>query len=377
VHVADVSGVAAAKRLQVRRLLMPSLGIESWTLIGPDLRPVAEVDEYLAWLTHNERSPNTVQAYAFDLKVFWEFLLERGLNWTSVGVMEIGEFAAWARRPASNVIVLSDAVARRSARSVNRMLTAVVGFYEFHGRRGNDLAKQLAVETRRGWGPHRPFLAGIARPRHRGRAVRLPERQELPKTLSLEQVAAVIDAQEHLRDRLLFALLASTGMRIGQALALRHEDVVPWEQRIVIRPRDDDRPRARSKGGSSGSVPVPGELIRLWNDYMHQEYGAIDSDFVFVNLWAGEIGRQLSYLAVRDLVRRTIAKVGFAFTAHQFRHTYATLAYRDGVALEVIRVLLMHRSPASALIYAHPTAEDLRKALAERGVLEKVRDLVA
>jgi Phage integrase, N-terminal SAM-like domain len=66
------------------------------------------------------------QAYAFDLKVFWEFLLERGLNWTSVGVMEIGEFAAWARRPASNVIVLSDAVARRSARSVNRMLTAVV-----------------------------------------------------------------------------------------------------------------------------------------------------------------------------------------------------------------------------------------------------------
>jgi hypothetical protein len=61
VHVADVSGVAAAKWLQVRRLLMPSLGIESWTLIGPDLRPVAEVDEYLAWLTHNDRSPNTVR----------------------------------------------------------------------------------------------------------------------------------------------------------------------------------------------------------------------------------------------------------------------------------------------------------------------------
>lgn len=49
--------------------------------------------------------------------------------------MEIGEFAAWARQLAANV-VLSDEVARRSARTVNRMLKAVVGFYEFHGRRG-------------------------------------------------------------------------------------------------------------------------------------------------------------------------------------------------------------------------------------------------
>lgn len=60
--------------------------------------------------------------------------------------------------------------------------------------------------------------------RPRGLAVRLREQQWLPRTLSLEQVAAVIDAQRRLRDRLLFALLASTGMRIGQALNLRHDD---------------------------------------------------------------------------------------------------------------------------------------------------------
>jgi site-specific recombinase XerD len=69
-------------------------------------------------------------------------------------------------------------------------------------------------------------------------------------------------------------------------------------------------------------------------------------------------------------------RVGFHFTAHRLRHTYATLAYRDGVALEVIGAPLTHRSPASALIYTHPTAEDLRVVLAERGVLEKVADLV-
>ena len=110
---------------------------------------------------------------------------------------------------------------------------------------------------------------------------------------------------------------------------------------------------------------------------MHVEYGELDSDFVFVNLWEGEIGRPLSYAAVDKLVGRTRRRVGFHFTAHQFRHTYATLAYRDGVALEVIGAVLTHRSPSSTLIYTHPTAEDLRQALAARGVLDRVADLVA
>ena len=74
-----------------------------------------------------ERSPNTVEAYAHDLRAFWTFLGERGLSWDRVGVMELGEFAAWARRPAENVVVLADESARLSARTVNRMLSGVVG----------------------------------------------------------------------------------------------------------------------------------------------------------------------------------------------------------------------------------------------------------
>jgi integrase/recombinase XerD len=376
VTVSDVSA-CDQRGFDVRRVRMPSSGVESWTVVGPDRRPVAVVEEFLAWLTQIERSPNTVEAYARDLRLFWSFLDSRGLAWERVTVAELGEFAAWARRPAENVVVLSELAARRSAGTVNRMLTAVVAFYEFQGRRGNSLARDLVVQTRTGRGGYKPFLHGIAPAAPRGRAVRLPEQRRLPRTLSLEQVAAVIDAQRRLRDRFLFALLAGTGMRIGQALGLRHEDVVAWERRIEIVPRPGGRARARSKGGARGSVPVPGELIRLWSDYMHVEYGELDSDFVFVNLWEGEVGRPLSYAAVNRLVRRTRRRVGFHFTAHQFRHTYATLAYRDGVALEVIGTVLTHRSPQSARIYAHPTAEDLRAALAERGVLDRVADLVA
>ena len=62
-----------------------------------------------------------------------------------------------------------------------------------------------------------------------------------------------------------------------------------------------------------------------------------------MDLWGGRVGRPLTYASVNDVVLATRRAVGFHFTAHQFRHTYATVAYRDGVQLEVIGAVLTHR----------------------------------
>src|ERR1700737_2971802 len=114
-----------------RRVRMPSSGVESWTVVGRDGRAVEVLDESLGWLTAIERSPNTVEAYARDLGLFWSFLGRRDLVWDRVSVLELGECAAWARRPAENVLLLSEQAAVRSSRTVNRMLSAVIAFYEF------------------------------------------------------------------------------------------------------------------------------------------------------------------------------------------------------------------------------------------------------
>ena len=58
---------------------------------------------------------------------------------------------------------------------------------------------------------------------------------------------------------------------------------------------------ARAKSGGR-TVPVGAELIRLYADYLHEEYGGIDSDYVFVNIWAEPRGQAWSYQAAYDLV---------------------------------------------------------------------------
>jgi len=52
----------------VAQVVMPGLRCRSWTVLGPDGVPVEPVERYLAFLTDVDRSPNTVKAYAHDLK---------------------------------------------------------------------------------------------------------------------------------------------------------------------------------------------------------------------------------------------------------------------------------------------------------------------
>lgn len=353
-------------------------GRESWTVIGADRRRVEPVEAFLRWLTDIERSPNTVRAYAGDLRQFWEFVTVRGYDWADLGPEELGDFAAWLRRPAANVVLIGNDGAVREVSTVNRKLAAVSAFYDFHHRQSSvPVAERLRPPSHRGGrGSFRPMLDGFAPSRPRGRTGRLPQRRRLPRVLALSEVEAILRAQVRVRDRLLFALLFQTGMRIGQALGLRHEDVVTWENRVEIVCREDNANGARGKGGE-GSVPVVPALMRLYAEYMHVEYGALDSDYVFVNLWGGQIGRAMGYATVNDVVLRTRRAVGFHFTPHCFRHTYTTLSRRAGVPLEVVSQLITHRSvQTTQQIYSHLDVEDLRAQLARAGVLSLVGDLV-
>ena len=101
---------------------------------------------------------------------------------------------------------------------------------------------------------------------------------------------------------------------------------------------------------------------------MHDEYSDLDSDYVFVNLFAAPRGQAWAYPAVYDLVLRLRKRTGIDFDPHWLRHGAATRMLRDGVPIEVVSTLLGHGSVTTTMsIYGHLTVEDARGALQAAG----------
>ena len=355
----------------VHPVVVPGSGTRSWTVLGDDDVPVVPVDRFLAYLTDIGRSPNTVKAYSHDLKDYWEFLSSRSLDWREARLEDVGEFVAWLQLPpagrAGAVAVLPSATAEVTAATVNRKLAAVSAFYAHQARNGAEVGDLLAAWKAGGRGGWKPFLHHVSKGKpYRGRAISLKAPGKLPRILTAAEMQAILDACTRLRDRFFFALLYESGCRAGEILGLRHEDIAAAEQEISIVPRENAN-GARAKSGGR-TVPVGPELIRLYADYLHEEYGSIDSDHVFVNIWAEPRGHAWSYQAVYDLVLRLRARTGIIFDPHWFRHSAATRWLRDGVPIEVVSTLLGHSSVTiTSSVYGHLTAEDARVALEKAG----------
>ena len=182
---------------------------------------------------------------------------------------------------------------------------------------------------------------------------------------------SLIDGCGRLRDRFLLSLLAGTGLRVGEALGLRHEDIDARRCEIAVRQRVNAN-GARAKT-SSRAIPVDPGLVRLYSDYLHDEYGALDSDYVFVNLSGEPVGEPMTYASVSRLVRRLRASTGIEFSPHLFRHSYATNLLRKGVAPEVVQKLLGHASISTTIdTYSHLGVEDAGRALVVAGLLAEI-----
>lgn len=356
--------------MRVQRVLMPASERESWTVVDGNGLVVEPIEDYLAYLAAIERSPTTVRAYAFSLKLWFEFLSARDVSWDTAGVEEVSRFVAWLRAPADNVVAIDGSASRLAARTVNRHLSGLFGFYDYQARRGVDLSARLVAWRGAGHRPYKPFLDHVTKGKPvRARPIKLTVPKKAPTTLTESEIRALLEACERLRDQFLLALLAETGMRVGQALGLRHSDFVSRDREVHIVPREDNANGARAKCRREVVLPVSRGLVRLYSEYMHVEYGTLDSDYVFVNLWGQPVGRPLSYQAVDGLVGRLRARTGIFFRPHMLRHSRATELVRQGVPIEVVSKLLTHRPVATTSeIYVHLDVDDTRAELVRAGV---------
>jgi integrase len=193
---------------------------------------------------------------------------------------------------------------------------------------------------------------------------KLKEPKKIPQTLTKEQVIKLINACHSIRDKFLIQLLYESGMRIGQAISLRHQDISTWDNEIKVVPRFDNVNKARPKSKQANSLTVSRELMQLYTDYLVNELDDIISDYVFVTL-KNKVGKPLTYNAVMSIFRSLKKRTGIDIvTPHKFRHTHATELIKDGMGMEWVQKRLGHQSVQTTIdIYSHLEVEDLRPHL--------------
>ncbi|MBS3941679.1 MAG: tyrosine-type recombinase/integrase, partial [Actinobacteria bacterium] len=252
--------------MRVHKVIDPVTGQTSWTVVGPDHLPVDPVESFLVYLVAIGRSPNTVRTYAYALAQYMRFLEGSRLRWREVRLEDLAAFVTWLRRPVDDHVVVS-LKDRRSANTVNKTLAAVSAFYDYHVINGCEVAEQLTVWRDIAGKRYKPFLHHVSKGRPvRRRALKVQPTDRLPQVLQPDQVAAILAACRRRRDLFLFALLFETGMRIGQALGLRHEDMTTWDGTVRIVPRDDNANGARAKTRLSAATFVEDGDVTLGED---------------------------------------------------------------------------------------------------------------
>jgi integrase len=355
---------------RTQRVVLSS-GERTWTVLDGDHRVAGPAEQFLEYLRMLGRSPNTVKSYARALALWWQFLAVYELGWSEVTVEDLGRFLGWLRTGDSPALV---SIERRQARfgegTVALRLQAVCSFYRYQHFNGVETASRLYERVFSGRHPYKPMLEHLARRHgHEHRVVRVARpRRATPPTLTPGQVRVILDScarwdernrdwDGSVRDRLLWALLAETGMRLGEALAVKHSD---WHTGlgdtpfVEVVPREDHPHGLRVKNGGYRKIFVSDELDRLYGEYLwrlcdagaDEAVGDLDSWWVFVNLAREPRFQALRAETVAWQVRRLRGRfpdlLPADFTPHWLRHTHATALLMSGVAEHVVSRRLGH-----------------------------------
>lgn len=352
-------------KLTLQKGIDPNTKETIWLMLDEDYQVVEFIQRYLSFLS-GCKSPNTVEAYGYDLKAWWEFLHQKHIDWRNVELSDLEDFAYWLRvGDTSNVVSMQPVQAKRSERSINRAITAVSTFYEYHvASKTVDFKQFERFFMPMGVGRKR-FLTGIAKTKPmRKKLVKLKEPRKFPGCLTNEQVETLVNACSRLRDKLIILMLNGTGLRKGELLGLCHEDIGDFDDNS-IRVVQRVNPNGARVKGQERIIPVPRELLQMYNDYLIYEYPDVESDYVFVNIWSGDIGVPINPKVLNTMFNRFSKKTGINVHPHLFRHTYATRLLQAGMAVKKVSHLLGHTSVQTTLdIYAHIIHEgDLREII--------------
>ena len=291
-------------------------------------------EEYLRYLASSRNlSLHTRESYGRDLGKYETYLEEQGVAPEDAGVSEARGFVAWLTREGL------------SPRSVNRMVSAVRGWYRFMEGNGtvsgNPFAEIHSLRTEK-------RLPSFLFEEEMARLVEMPSTEPCP------------DREEFwkLRDRAVLETLYSTGCRISELVSLDLSDV-DLKNRTA---------RVMGKGSKERNVFLGASAVESLRAYMalrpfHTRGGGSSggdaAGAVFINQRGGRItDRGVRFILGAYLAR---ANLGKRVTPHTFRHSFATHLLDRGADIRAVQEMLGHASLSTTQVYTHVGLEKLKK----------------
>jgi integrase/recombinase XerC len=227
------------------------------------------------------------------------------------------------------------------------------------GLSGRSLALTLSA-----WrGLYRWLLRHKGFPANPVQGVRAPKSpRHLPKALSVEQVQQLLEtpapeapeaAPEVKRDRAMFELLYSSGLRLGELVALDADD-----GRLDLRQAEVT---VTGKGAKTRTVPVGSHAREALRDWLkaRAQLAAPQERALFV----GARGRRIAPGTVQARLRAWARRqgLGAAVHPHMLRHSFASHVLQSSQDLRAVQEMLGHASISSTQVYTHLDFQALAK----------------
>jgi len=278
----------------------------------------ARVQQYLEHLAHERRlSANTVSSYARDI----EALLELSKD-TAVEKLEVHDIRRFVGQLHGRGL---------DARSIARRLSAWRGFYRY-----------LARDHGHGDNP----CLGIRAPK----AVK-----RLPHALSPDEASRLLESHAEgalaLRDKAMFELFYSSGLRLSELTGLSPADVNYSEGTV----------RVTGKGSKTRIVPVGKQALAALSEWLtaRAEIRRLMPDALFVN----RLGGRLTPRSVQQRLKGWALKQGIATNVHPhvLRHSFASHVLQSSGDLRAVQEMLGHASISTTQVYTHLDFQHLAK----------------
>lgn len=344
---------------------------------------VEEVWQYLQSRLQAKRlSFNTVKAKGNDLKLYYEFLEKYKILFISPTSKDIDDFVSWLFSNDENVDNIKlNVKSERTAKTVNRILSTLSDYYNYLDAnkliQNNPFSHNSILINKPSNKPNSIYQHTLSK-KLPASTYKIKEFDKGIRVLNKDQIELILNNCKLDRDRLLFELLLLTGMRIGEALSLTIDSIGISNysndiQDLKMIPNNEDKSKGNNQRQQKSGVRdlfIPTKIMDKLNDYYMDtwlkiyEKKEMDHNYLFISEFHNTLGEPLSYQAVWNSCRKIGKKIGFLFTPHDFRHTYATVLAKNGIKMHELRKLLGHGSLSSTDVYLNiANKEDMVKEL--------------